>query len=51
MCEDFSKELPVGVLVMNGAIRYILDVSWTDCCYRGRMIRGEISREIDSDVS
>ena len=51
MCEDFSKELPVGVLVMNGAIRCILDDSRTDCYYHGGMVRGEINRGIDLDVS
>ena len=36
---------------MNGAIRCILDDSWTDCYYHGGMIKGEISRGIDLDVS
>ena len=36
---------------MNGAIRCILDDSWTDCYYHGGMIRGEISRGIDLNVS
>ena len=51
MTKDFSKELLVGELVMNKAIRWILDYCWTDCCYNGGMVRREFRRGVDLDIS
>ena len=51
MIKDFSKELPVGELVVNKAIRCVLDYCCTDCCYNGGMVRREFSRGVDLDIS
>ena len=51
MIKDFSKELPVGELVVNKAIRWVLDYCRTDCCYYGGMVGSEFSRGVDLDIS
>ena len=43
--KDFSQELPVDVLFVNKAIR------WIDCSYNGGMVRREFRRGVDLDIS